>query len=194
MSTRLRRKVVRFDYKKFHSPGVKEPVESRLEKFPNMAGNPALDKKILAKIEQFKRENDPDLLYDVTEIEDAVSEFRRMIDSYIDVHVALSEQLENYSEVYPDYQTNLDEMTEWVKNSRTIVKRMKWEAEEKASSADLEARKNFEVEKLAQLKSDLSVDEKLLRSKIRRNILTYYEENSFFVEDIEKMLVLYKNY
>ena len=186
MSNRSRRDLVRFDYQKYHRTGVKVPVESCLQNLPNMAGNPALDKKILAKIEQFKRENDPDLLYDVTEIEDAVSEFRRMIDSYIDVHVALREQLENYTEVYPDYDMNLDGMTEWVKKCRIIIKDMKKEAEAKASSAEFEARKNFEEERIIQLKLDLTADEKVFREKIRRNILTYYEEDSFFVEDIEK--------
>ena len=185
MSTRSRRELVRFDYKKFHSTGVKSPVKICLENSPIMAGNPGLEKKIFAKIIQFQKENDPDLLYDVTEIEDAVSEFRRMIDSFIDVHVALKDQLEDYDVVYPDYQTKLDDMTEWVKKSRTTIKTMKKEAEEKVNNVSSETRKALENERIASLKSDLTADEKVWRTKINRDILTYDEENSYFVEKTE---------
>ena len=114
------RKKERFDYAIFHSKGLKVPKQATGEHTVEMADE-------LIRREKGLRE---DLVHtlDIYAIADAVSvddlnegieQITKLAKDFRSVHVDLREVLEDsYQEKYPEYQKNLDALTDFIKESR----------------------------------------------------------------------------
>ena len=60
------------------------------------------DKRMCLQIDRLIGEYDFDLLFDVGDIEVGIAEFKKLIDTYEEVHVELRRELQNYENSYPD--------------------------------------------------------------------------------------------
>ena len=130
------------------------------------------------KIKRHINENEVDLLFDVSDIEDAISDIRSLTNSFEDVHVALRRELKDqYKEKYPDYDKQIEDIAKWVKEAKKAIK-------EKKQASFVSHR-----DPVAQAKTRLKTEEKHLRAKIECEITTFNEENSFFISDIERNLL-----
>ena len=167
------REVARFDYKVFNDKGVKVPLSvpkvtnmdqpkvSNLDQFSDS------EEKLKMKIKRHINENEVDLLFDVSDIEDAISDIRSLTNSFEDVHVALRRELKDqYKEKYPDYDKQIEDIAKWVKEAKKAIK-------EKKQASFVSHR-----DPVAQAKTRLKTEEKHLRAKIECEITTFNEENS----------------
>ena len=135
--------------------------------------------KVRTKIKRFMADNDFDLFFDDTEIDEAIKEFSRLVDSFEDVHVELKRELgEQYAMTYGYYDDELKGMTGWVKVARRESKDKKVSKASKESEDDMKRQQD-----------KLRTEEKYLRDRIARELETYEHENSSFVEDIEKNVI-----
>ena len=110
-----RRDKLRIDYKELNSTGRKILKETRdLERlsagFENLATMASKDrqnladdeKKLVRKIKRYLDEyQDLSLMFDIEEVEKAISEFKEAINAFDEIHVELERELDDeYSEVY----------------------------------------------------------------------------------------------
>ena len=171
------RQVDRIDYSVYHSKGIKVPLKTPpvLTEVPIMEQEKDLEEKLRLKIKRFIDENDIDLLFDISDIEDAISGINALVSSFEDVHVVLKRQLEaQYAVTYPDFDDQISKVTTWIKKAKLAIKGKK--------QATFAAKKD----PLEQAKARLTAEEKILHAKIDADITTFNDENSFFVTDIEE--------
>ena len=136
-----RRDKPRIDYKELNSTGRKILKETRdLERlsagFENLATMASKDrqnladdeKKLVRKIKRYLDEyQDLSLMFDVEEVEKAISEFKEAINAFDEIHVELERELDDeYSEVYQDFSV-LDSAKSWIHAARVDIKRRKVE-------------------------------------------------------------------
>ena len=206
------RKTLRFDYSEYHTTGDKVPLaipESGVTEVPlvsslsiSVEGLPSgkgpvgtntttpimdqnLDKAegLRRKIDRCMSENDVDDLFDISDIEEVISQIRRLVDSFEDVHVVLRRELaDQYSVQFPDYDQQMSDMLGWIKNAKKVIRDRK------------EAAAKQVPDRVAQARLRLSAREKLLREKIDNDIETFELEDSFFILDIEKNIDVIRSY
>ena len=184
------REIPRVDYKETrpYNRVQKLPVNSPRKLPPLPPGIPIPTKgmatvekevKVRTKVKRFMADNDFDLFFDDTEIDEAIREFSRLVDSFEDVHVELKGELgDQYAMTYGYYDDELKGMTDWVKVARLESKGKKVSKASKESEDDMKRQKD-----------KLRTEEKYLRDRITRELETYEHENSSFVEDIEKNVI-----
>ena len=193
------RKTLRLDYSVFHKTGERVPLElpenfqtdspesslgtvsgpssglDSIKKDCIMEQNRDKAEALRLKIKRCMAENDVDDLYDITEIEDAIKEVRSLMDSYEDVHDTIRrEHADQYVVQFPDYDKQMSDMIGWIKNAKKAIKGKKEVAASKIP------------DQVAQTRLRLTAQEKLLREKINDEIETFYLEDSFFIQDVEK--------
>ena len=174
------RKPSRFDYKIYNVKGDKVPLT--VPKVSVMDQNLESEEKLRVKIKRYLIENDIDLLFDVSDIEDAISEIRSLANSFEDVHVALRRELnDQYAVRFADYDQQINNITDWIKKAKLAIKEKK--------QASFAAHRD----PVAQAKTRLVTEEKHLYAKIDREISTFEDEDSFFISDIERTSFLLKS-
>ena len=118
------RKPSRFDYKIRKVKGDKVPLT--VPKVSVMDQNLESEEKLRVKIKRYLIENDIDLLFDVRDIEDAISEIRSLANSFEDVHVALRRELnDQYAVRFADYDQQINNITDWIKKAKLAIKEKK---------------------------------------------------------------------
>ena len=165
------RNIQRFDYKRYNSEGIKVPKIVFSEMASPLVDN---EEKLRRKIYRHIRENDMDLLFDVSDLEEAISGMRSLVNSFEDVHVSLRRELgsDQYDESYPDYDKQITNITDWIRNAKIAIKEKKTAA---ANAGDCQ---------IQQARIKLVTEEKYLREKIVQDLRTFREENSQFVSDL----------
>ena len=165
------RNIQRFDYKRYNSEGIKVPKVVFSEMASPLVDN---EEKLRRKIDRHIRENDIDLLFDVSDLEEAISGMRSLVNSFEDVHVSLSRELgsDQYVESYPDYDKHITVITDWIREAKIAIK------QKKSAAADASA------SQAQQARIKLVTEEKYLREKIVQDLRTYREEDSQFVSDL----------
>ena len=171
------RDVNRFDYCVYDDSGDKVPLGS----FPfppevsNMEQDLASEEKLRKKIKRYIAENDIDLLFDISDLEEAISGIDQLVSSFEDVHVTLRRQLKDqYVVSCPNFDDQISDVTEWIKKAKLAIKEKK------------QATFAAKGDPVAQCKSRLTTEEKFLFAKIDEEITTFIDEDSFFISDIEK--------
>ena len=188
----------RFDYSVFNDKGIKVPLnpspkvstmedDSASSNSKILEEDLASEKKLSLKIKRYIAENDVDLLFDISDLEDAIRGMDDLVNSFEDVHVALGSQLKDqYAAKFPDFDKQISAVTEWIKKAKLAIKDKK--------------KANFvpKIDPVAQLKTRLKTEEKFLFAKIDEEITMYNDENSSFISDIERNISsieeLSKNY
>ena len=172
-TSRISRPLIRFDYGTYHREGIKVPKLGS-QKFTMAQQLIDNEKKLWRKIDRHIKENDIDLLFDVDDVAEAISDIHSLVNSFEDVHVSLQRELgdEQYTESYTDYDKQITTVTDWTTKAKMAIK------EKKAAKA------NFHQVTMQQDQNKLFAEEKFLRDKIIRDLQTYRDENSFFVSDL----------
>ena len=164
------RKLSRSDYKVYNDEGIKVPLT--ISKVSVMDQNLASEEKLRLKIKRYFNENDIDLLFDISDIEDAISDIRSLANCFEDVHVALRRELnDQYAVRFVDYDQQINAITDWIKKAKLAIKEKK--------QASFAAHRDL----VAQAKTWLVTKEKHLYAKINREILTFEDEDSFFISE-----------
>ena len=134
----------------------------------NMTQNQDSEKKIARKIDRFFEENVLVELFDVDEIQSSERLLRELSDSYEDVNIALRRELGgDYDAQYPDYNTIMQKIDTWLKDSRTETRNRKQSVIQSG---------------LAKLR----IEEEFFRSRIARDLASLDAEQAEFVEDFER--------
>ena len=180
----------RFDYSVFNETGIKVPLNPP-SKVSNMEDDSALEQKLMVgnleedlasekrlrlKIKRYISENDVDPLFDISDLENAIRGMDDLVSSFEDVHVTLGRQLkeDQYADKFPDFDKQISAVTEWIKRAKLAIRDKK--------KAIFVAK----VDPVAQLKTRLTTEEKFLFAKINEEIAMFEEENSSFIDDIER--------
>ena len=134
-----RREIPRIDYKELNATGKRVIKETReLEKlsvgFENLAimaskqrqnlidDERKLVKKLRRCLDEYQQLS---LLYDIEDLEKAISEFKDAIDSFDEIHIELERELDvEYSETYKDFSV-LQEAKSWIHAARVEIKNRK---------------------------------------------------------------------
>ena len=174
----------RLNYKIYNATGRKVAKENReleriSENFRNldaMANQKSIDKdkKVCLQIDRLIGEYDFDLLFDVGGIEVGIAEFKKLIDTYKEVHVELRRELQNYENSYPDFEDKLKEMTNWVINAKIEIKRRKIAKNEKEEDQRLRQREKLKTE------------ERYFAERMNQDLANISEKCTEFVENMEK--------
>ena len=69
-----------FDYKVYNDKGIKTPLT--ISKVSVMDQNLASEEKLRLKIKRYLNENDIDLFFDISDIEDAISDIRSLANCF----------------------------------------------------------------------------------------------------------------
>ena len=112
MSVRSIRLKNRIDYKIYNETGKKIQREPNFEKMSELIDQ---ELKLVKKIVRFRSEYNLDLLFDINEIEEAISEQRKLLEAYEELHIKLKRDLaEDYSNTYIDYDGHIKIMTDYI--------------------------------------------------------------------------------
>ena len=204
----------RLDYKVYHKTGKRvvrqskelDRISENYKKFSIMAAEKIIDeeKKVCLKINRFIDEYDFELLFDIEDVEKGISEFKILIEKYEEIHVELKRELDDqYDVMFGDFAAKLKIMTDWVKKAKTEIKRRKIEKFEKEERVKKEKEEREEQvrrekeekekhvrlekeEKEEQIKRKLRIEEKYFTERIEQDLTNMVEQNSDFVEDIER--------
>ena len=132
------RDLERFDYKIYSNTGKKiakeyralENIENKFQVLSTMSTANLCDEeeKVCLKIKRFIEEYNLDLLFDIQDIENAIFEFKKLIESYEEVHIELKRELGDQHETqYVEFEEKYKSMSDWVINARLEIKRKKIE-------------------------------------------------------------------
>ena len=139
---RPQRKVNRIDYKISNRTGKKvlkenkklEEVSEKLDKIMSREQLVSDEAKLCLKIERFVKDNEIELFFDVTEIDEALSTFTTMIENFEHYHVELRHHLEEqeYKDAYGNsFAAAYDKMCEWTRKVKLLKLKMKKEKDER---------------------------------------------------------------
>ena len=198
MSDRPRRVQSRLDYNIYNITGKKVAKENRtlerlsegFEKLAVMATEKleVEEKKINRKIIRFLKENDEfTSFFDVDDIEKAVVEIKWLLEKYEETHLELEEELgdDQYKKKYENLQVPQLAST-WVKNAKLEIKRRK-EARNKLIEDE-------KLESLLREKEKLRTEVRHATTRIDQDLKIMFEDNSEFVEDLNRNINVVRGY
>ena len=175
MSERSLRTKERFDYKVFNDKGIKIVKNTRTG-FDIMANLIDQERKIVCKISTFMTENDLRLLFEIEAIEKAITELRSLMEAYKEVHFKLESELgDEYSTSYEGFDMQITEIKDWFRQAKLEIKR----------------KKDEEHVELVEVK--LSAEEKYFRCRITQELDNMSEEESVFLEDLDRNISVSQN-
>ena len=175
MSERSLRTKERFDYKVFNDKGIKIVKNTRTG-FDIMANLIDQERKIVCKISTFMTENDLSLLFEIEAIEKAITELRSLMEAYKEVHFKLESELgDEYSTSYEGFDMQITEIKDWFRQAKLEIKR----------------KKDEEHVELVEVK--LSAEEKYFRCRITQELDNMSEEESVFLEDLDRNISVSQN-
>ena len=173
MSSDRPKRAFRLDYRIYSETGKKVAKEKReferlTENFRNlaMAGEKIGDeeKQLSFKITRFFDEYELDTLFDIGDIELGITELKKLIESYEEIHIELKRELDNeYENTYTDFEDKVKLMTTWVKNAKLEIKKKKEEKrrrENEEKGEKLRKEKEEKEEKLRKEKEENARKEK----------------------------------
>ena len=191
MSDRRRRVQSRLDYNIYNITGKKVAKENRtlerlsegFEKLAVMATEKleVEEKKINRKIIRFLKENDEfTSFFDVDDIEKAVVEIKWLLEKYEETHLELEEELgdDQYKKKYENLQVPQLAST-WVKNAKLEIKRRK---------------EDEKLESLLREKEKLRTEVRHATTRIDQDLKIMFEDNSEFVEDLNRNINVVRGY
>ena len=211
MSRKSLRNIERIDYKIYSETGKKVAKERReliriergFENLSKMSVDKLIDEetKVRYKFQRFLLEYQFDILFDIEDIEKGILEIKTIIESFEGIHIELNRELDTkYLEKYPDFSEMLTNMTDWVKNAKLEINKMKVsraetlrrekkENEEKKydQKAD-QLRKEREMREVAENKEreNLKIALKHLNTRTNLDLTSIEQENSIFITDMER--------
>ena len=175
MSERSLRTKERFDYKVFNDRGIKIVKNTRTG-FDIMANLMDQERKTVCKISTFMTENDLSLLFEIEAIEKTITELRSLMEAYKEVHFKLESELgDEYSTSYEGFDMQIAEIKDWFRNAKLEIKRKKDE-------------KHVEL-----VEVKLSAEEKYFRCRITQELDNMSEEESVFLEDLDRNISVSQN-
>ena len=198
-----RREIPRIDYKELNATGKRVIKETReLEKlsvgFENLAimaskqrqnlvdDEKKLVKKIRRRLDEYQQLS---LLYDIEDLEKAISEFKDAIDSFDEIHIELERELDvEYSETYKDFSV-LQEAKSWIHAARVEIKNRKVSKLEieHAEAENSKLISQQEKEQSVRLEVDrLKTAEKYMRVRLDADLAQMRQVDSGFVDDLQQ--------
>ena len=198
-----RRDKPRIDYKELNSTGRKilketcdlENLSVGFENLATMASNQRQnlvddEKKLVKKLRRYLDEyQDLSLMFDVEEVEKAISEFKEAINAFNEIHVVLERELEDeYSEAYKDFSV-LQSAKSWIHAARIDIKhrkveklRTETEQAENLKLLSLQEKEQSTVKEIDRLKTA----EKHMRVRFDADLVQMRHVDSNFVEDLQQ--------
>ncbi|MDP7406234.1 MAG: hypothetical protein QF495_05675, partial [SAR324 cluster bacterium] len=177
----------RFDYKAFHTHGIKVP------KMENLIDE---ESKMHLKVTRFLNDNDLDLLFGIQEIEDGIAEAKILSEKYEEIHVDLKREFlktdhgaEEYARAYGNIEDRLKVILDWSKAARGELKRLKQE-----ELANRQAAEDFaQAEELRLAKVKITNEEYYLRDKLNLEIDSMIAADCTFSDTIQDNIVYVKD-
>ena len=182
--------------------------------------------KLCPKLKHFMNDNGIELLFELSDFEEAIQELRGLSQNYEEIHVNLKRLLgDTYKDTYDNYDNQMKIIMDWNRNARIEIRKKKQEEKEEKSRKEKEekeekarkekeekeekarrekeekeekARKEDEekenkTQELDKMKKKLVAEEYYSREKMQFEIQNMEEEDSCFVDDIERNIILAKD-
>ena len=198
-----RRDKPRIDYKELNVTGKRvlkeirdlERLSASFENLATMASKQRQDlvddeKKLVRKIRRCLDEyDDLSLMFDIEDVEKAITEFKEAIEAFDEIHIELERELENeYSETYKDFSV-LQLAKTWIHAARIDIKsrkieKLRTEHEEAENSKLLsqQEKDQFAMKEIDRLKTA----EKHMRVRLDADLAQMRQVNSEFVDDLQQ--------
>ena len=151
-SGRGRRVTGRLDYMVYSETGIKLRKEQKeldriMQGFENlsvMASRKLIEKdtKVCSALDRFVESNTFEVLCDTESVEAAVSECKKLYESYENIHIELKSELEEeYEETFKEFVITKKVFADWINGAKIEVQRRKGEerlrlSKEKAENAE----------------------------------------------------------
>ena len=150
-----------------------------------------LETKLSFKSKRLLDEYDLESLFDVSEYEAAIFEFKELIEKFEDTHVQLKRGLgeKDYLEAYPKFFERLKPMTDWVVNAKRDLRKRRREIEQ--GKRDQEEKESMQREK--EVASQVSIERDKLRNRVKHlsrridsDLKSIESDDSHFIDDLNR--------
>ena len=148
------------------------------------------EKKLVRKLRRCLEEyDDLSLMFDVEEVETAISEFKEAIEAFDEIHIELERELEDeYSETYKDFSV-LQSAKSWIHAARVDIKRRKVEKLKVEHEEAEKSRILSQQEKEQSVRKEidrLKTAEKHMTVRLDADLAQMRHVNSEFVDDLQQ--------
>ncbi len=150
-----------------------------------------LETKLSFKSKRLLDEYDLESLFDVSEYEAAIFEFKELIEKFEDTHVQLKRGLgeKDYLESYPKFFERLKPMTDWVVNAKRDLRKRRREIEQ--GKRDQEEKESMQRER--EVASQVSIERDKFRNRVKHlsrridsDLKSIESDDSHFIDDLNR--------
>ena len=197
MSRKSSRDTKRIDYRLLHRTGEKmskEEVGNENSDPPEMDDLIDEETRLSLKFTRLLEEYDLTVLYDISEVEQALQEVREAVEKFENIHVQLKRGLgDRYVGLYPKFMDRLKPMTEWIVSARKDLRKRKVQKDQREERLRLEQEEKesrimggMKAEELHKAKEKLRHMVKHLVIRIDSDLESIKKEQSLFPDDLQR--------